>query len=117
MGNAVEENDRRPARSLWQARFEKSSFSATLRHLTFGPSGLACGKPTLKFMKCELCGKNDALVHLTQTKADVSEKVHLCEACAKLHGVNDPAGFSLVDIIEKVKHQRRQNRSDADSRE
>ena len=63
-------------------------------------------------MKCELCGKNEALVHLTQTGANMSEKVHLCEACAKLHGVNDPTGFSLIAIIEKVKHQKRQKRSD-----
>ena len=83
-------------------------------NLTFGPLGSTFVKPTLNDMKCELCGKNEALVHLTQTGANISEKAHLCEACAKLHGVNDPTGFSLVDIIEKVKHQRRQNRSDAE---
>ena len=54
-------------------------------------------------MKCDLCGKTEATVHLTQTFGDVSNHVDLCEACAKANGVNDPTGFSLVRIMEKVK--------------
>lgn len=57
-------------------------------------------------MKCDLCGKNEAHVHLTQTFGDTSKHVDLCEACAKANGVNDPTGFSLATLMEKVKKQK-----------
>ena len=58
-------------------------------------------------MKCDLCGQNEATVHLTQTSVDVSKHVDLCETCAKANGVNDPTGFSLVAIMEKVKKPKK----------
>jgi protein-arginine kinase activator protein McsA len=57
-------------------------------------------------MECDLCGKNEATVHLTKTFGELSKHVDLCEACAKANGVNDPTGFSLVKIMEKVKWQK-----------
>jgi len=38
-------------------------------------------------------------VHLTQIAGDKMQKVDLCEECAKHKGVNDPAGFSLADLL------------------
>jgi protein arginine kinase activator len=38
-------------------------------------------------------------VHLTQIVGDKMQKVDLCEECAKAKGVNDPAGFSLADLL------------------
>jgi protein arginine kinase activator len=38
-------------------------------------------------------------VHLTQIAGDKMQKVDLCEECAKNKGVNDPAGFSLADLL------------------
>ncbi|HEX4121871.1 MAG TPA: UvrB/UvrC motif-containing protein, partial [Verrucomicrobiae bacterium] len=43
--------------------------------------------------------QNPAKVHLTQIVGDKMQKVDLCEECAKQKGVNDPAGFSLADLL------------------
>jgi hypothetical protein len=58
-------------------------------------------------MKCDLCGKDEATVHLTQTFGDMSKHVDLCEACAVANGVNDPTGFSLVTLMETVRKQKK----------
>ena len=50
-------------------------------------------------MLCMICKQNDAKVHLTQIVGDKMQKVDLCEDCAKEKGVNDPAGFSLADLL------------------
>lgn len=36
---------------------------------------------------------------MTQIVGDKMQKVDLCEECAKTKGVNDPAGFSLADML------------------
>jgi protein arginine kinase activator len=46
-----------------------------------------------------ICKQNPAKVHLTQIVGDKIQKVDLCEECAKQKGVNDPAGFSLADLL------------------
>jgi protein arginine kinase activator len=46
-----------------------------------------------------LCKQNPAKVHLTQIVDDKMQKVDLCEECAKQKGVNDPASFSLADLL------------------
>src|SRR3954464_1020 len=50
-------------------------------------------------MLCCICKDKDAKVHLTQIVGDKMQKVDLCEECAKQKGVNDPAGFSLADLL------------------
>ena len=50
-------------------------------------------------MLCMICKQNAAKVHLTQIVENKTQKVDLCEDCAKAHGVNDPAGFSLADLL------------------
>lgn len=50
-------------------------------------------------MLCSICKENEATVHLTQIVGDKMQKVDLCEACSKQKGVNDPAGFSLADLL------------------
>jgi protein arginine kinase activator len=50
-------------------------------------------------MLCMICKQNEAKVHLTQIVGDKMQKVDLCEDCAKTKGVNDPAGFSLADLL------------------
>ena len=48
---------------------------------------------------CCVCKEKKATVHLTQITGDKMQKVDLCEDCAKHKGVNDPAGFSLADLL------------------
>lgn len=50
-------------------------------------------------MLCCICKEKEATVHLTQIAQDKMQKVDLCEECAKHKGVNDPAGFSLADLL------------------
>src|SRR5438477_3310178 len=50
-------------------------------------------------MLCCICKEKEAKVHLTQIVNDKMQKVDLCEQCAKEKGVNDPAGFSLADLL------------------
>ena len=50
-------------------------------------------------MLCCVCKEKEATVHLTQIQGDKMQKVDLCEECAKQKGVNDPAGFSLADLL------------------
>ena len=50
-------------------------------------------------MLCCICKEKEATVHLTQIAGDKMQKVDLCEECAKHKGVNDPAGFSLADLL------------------
>ena len=50
-------------------------------------------------MLCCICKEREAKVHLTQIVGEKVQKVDLCEECAKHKGVNDPAGFSLADLL------------------
>ncbi len=50
-------------------------------------------------MLCNVCGKNEAKVYLTQMVEGKIKKVDLCEGCAKEKGIDDPAGFSLADVL------------------
>jgi len=50
-------------------------------------------------MLCCICKEKEAKVHLTQIVGDKMQKIDLCEECAKTKGVNDPAGFSLADLL------------------
>lgn len=48
---------------------------------------------------CCVCNEREATVHLTQIAGDKMQKVDLCEECAREKGVNDPAAFSLADLL------------------
>lgn len=50
-------------------------------------------------MVCCVCKDKEAKVHLTQIVGEKMQKVDLCEECAAQKGVNDPAGFSLADLL------------------
>jgi len=58
-------------------------------------------------MRCNICDAEEATVHITQTAGESSLAAHLCEACAKKRGVNDPTGFSLADLLKEVKASQR----------
>jgi protein arginine kinase activator len=46
-----------------------------------------------------VCKEKEAKVHLTQIVGEKMQKVDLCEECAGKKGVDDPAGFSLADLL------------------
>ena len=50
-------------------------------------------------MLCDICKEKEATVHLTQMVEGKTKKIDLCESCSKAKGVDDPAGFSLADLL------------------
>jgi protein arginine kinase activator len=50
-------------------------------------------------MLCDLCKQNVATVHLSQLVDGKTKKIDLCEACSKAKGVDDPAMFSIADML------------------
>lgn len=50
-------------------------------------------------MLCCICKEKPATVHYTQILGDKTQKVDLCESCAKSKGMNDPTGFAFADLL------------------
>lgn len=50
-------------------------------------------------MLCDVCGKNEATVHLTEIINDKMTKLHLCEECAKEKGSEMEEHFGLSDLL------------------
>jgi len=50
-------------------------------------------------MLCCICKEKPATVHYTQITGDKTQKLDLCESCAKSKGVTDPAGFAFADLL------------------
>ena len=50
-------------------------------------------------MKCDVCGKKEATVHLTEVVNDRVTKFHICEDCAKAKSEDMQSHFGLTDLI------------------
>jgi protein arginine kinase activator len=50
-------------------------------------------------MTCEVCGKREATVHLTEIINDKVTKLNLCENCAKDKGTEMEEHFGLSDLL------------------
>ena len=50
-------------------------------------------------MLCDICGKNEATVHVTEILDDKMTELHLCEECAKKKGEAMKQPFSLADLL------------------
>ena len=50
-------------------------------------------------MLCCICKEKPATVHLTQIVGEKMQKLDMCEDCAKAKGINDPASFSMADLM------------------
>lgn len=50
-------------------------------------------------MVCDICGKREATVHLTEIINDQMTKLHLCEECAKKKGAEMEEHFGLADLL------------------
>lgn len=50
-------------------------------------------------MLCEICGKHEATVHLTEIINEKMAKLHLCEECAKKKGAEMEEHFGLSDLL------------------
>jgi protein arginine kinase activator len=50
-------------------------------------------------MLCDICGKNQATVHLTEIIDDNMKELHLCEDCAQKKGAQMESHFGLADLL------------------
>jgi protein arginine kinase activator len=50
-------------------------------------------------MLCDICGKREATVHLTEIINEQMTKLHLCEECAKQKGAEMEEHFGLADLL------------------
>lgn len=50
-------------------------------------------------MLCDICGKVEATVHLTEIVNEKMTKLHLCEGCAKEKGAEMEEHFGLSDLM------------------
>ena len=50
-------------------------------------------------MVCNICGKNQATVHLTEIIDDQITELHLCEECAQKKGAQIESHFGLSDLL------------------
>ncbi|MFA5431090.1 MAG: UvrB/UvrC motif-containing protein [Candidatus Omnitrophota bacterium] len=50
-------------------------------------------------MLCDICGKNQATVHLTEIVDDQMSELHLCEECARNKSAQMEQQFGLSDIL------------------
>ena len=50
-------------------------------------------------MVCDICGKNQATVHLTEIIDDQITELHLCEECAQKKGAQMESHFGLSDLL------------------
>lgn len=50
-------------------------------------------------MQCDICGKGEATVHLTEIVDGEMTKMHLCEGCAKKKGAEMEEHFGLSDLL------------------
>ena len=50
-------------------------------------------------MLCDICGKGEATVHLTEIVNSKMTKLHLCESCAKEKGAEMEEHFGLSDLL------------------
>ena len=50
-------------------------------------------------MKCDICGKNEATIHLTEVVNDQVTKLHICETCAEQKSDEMQSHFGLTDLL------------------
>ncbi|PIQ82229.1 MAG: hypothetical protein COV76_04735 [Candidatus Omnitrophica bacterium CG11_big_fil_rev_8_21_14_0_20_64_10] len=50
-------------------------------------------------MLCDLCGQNEASVHLSEVIDGESREIHLCQSCAEEKGIAPMQDFGLADLL------------------
>ena len=53
-------------------------------------------------MTCNLCGTNEATIHLTEIVNSQMIEIHLCETCAQEKGTSFKTHFNLDDLLSGI---------------
>ncbi len=67
-------------------------------------------------MLCDICGKTQATVHLTEIIDEQMTELHLCEGCAKKKGAQMEKHFGLSDLLAGLADIGEQAEVDIDSK-
>ncbi len=54
-------------------------------------------------MICNVCGTNEATIHLTEIVNDQMVEIHLCETCAQEKGTEFKTHFNVNDLLSGLK--------------
>ena len=58
-------------------------------------------------MLCDICKKNEAVLHIQEVSSEGKKVINLCNECAEKHSQNDPllklSGLNFFDVIEDIK--------------
>ena len=53
-------------------------------------------------MRCQICSKNEATIHLTEISDGVRSEVHLCEHCAQEQGVAIKSQMPINELLSNL---------------
>ncbi|MBN1898419.1 MAG: UvrB/UvrC motif-containing protein [Spirochaetes bacterium] len=56
-------------------------------------------------MKCDVCKKEEAIIHIQEVANNNIKAIHLCEECARSYGIKGNImnlGFTLIDIFSNM---------------
>ncbi|NOY75225.1 MAG: hypothetical protein GXP32_05465 [Kiritimatiellaeota bacterium] len=65
-------------------------------------------------MKCDICHKNEATIHVQEVLNGTKNTLNICAECAAEHNIggDDLNGFNLAEILYNLSSQMLQNQSD-----
>jgi len=53
-------------------------------------------------MRCQICKKNEATIHLTEITEGMRTEMHLCENCAQEEGITAKGQIPINDLLSKL---------------
>ncbi len=53
-------------------------------------------------MRCQICNKNDATIHLTEITDGVRAEMHICELCAQEQGIAVKSQIPLNELLSSL---------------
>ena len=53
-------------------------------------------------MQCQICGKNDATIHLTEISDGVRTEIHVCETCAVEQDIAVKSHIPINELLNSL---------------
>lgn len=50
-------------------------------------------------MKCDICGKDEATIHITEIINDEAKELHVCQNCAEAESIKMQHNFGISDLL------------------
>ncbi|MBN1405371.1 MAG: UvrB/UvrC motif-containing protein [Candidatus Omnitrophica bacterium] len=50
-------------------------------------------------MLCDICHKNEAMIHITEIVNDEARELHVCQQCADAESMHMNQGFGIADLV------------------